>query len=122
MTVQESMTVRERVIRTFMRQPVDRIVWQPRIYYWYYGTLALYQVQGPAWQKWNQAMQRRVVVLQRTDGPYAGSWDPDTVWGSYGGRVYSTALGALCLEVYYRYLPLASVSRFDRPQAASTIK
>jgi hypothetical protein len=34
-----------------------------------------------------------------------GSWDPDPLWGGYGGRVYSTAVGALCLEVYYRYLP-----------------
>ena len=26
--------------------------------------------------------------------------------GPYGGRVYSTAMAALCLEVYARYLPL----------------
>ena len=29
-----------------------------------------------------------------------------TVWASYGGRVYTTAMSALCLEVYYRHLPL----------------
>lgn len=95
---------------------------RPNLYYWYYGTLALYQVQGPAWSRWNQAMQRQLLAIQRSDGPYAGSWDPDTVWGSYGGRVYSTALGVLCLEVYYRYLPLNLVNRFDSPQAVSTIK
>ncbi|MFP6612556.1 MAG: hypothetical protein VB835_09625 [Pirellulales bacterium] len=34
----------------------------------------------------------------------AGSWDPKNAhWGGKGGRVYATALGALCLEVYYRY-------------------
>ncbi len=81
----------------------------PNEYYWYYGTLALFQVQGEAWTKWNAALQQQVVRLQRTDGPLAGSWDPNTVWGSYGGRVYTTAMAALSLEVYYRYLPLTAL-------------
>ena len=33
-----TLSMRERVLRTFQRQAVDRIVWQPRIYYWYYGN------------------------------------------------------------------------------------
>ncbi|MFQ6094739.1 MAG: uroporphyrinogen decarboxylase family protein [Candidatus Bathyarchaeia archaeon] len=32
------MTLRERIISTFKRAKVDRIVWQPRIYYWFYGN------------------------------------------------------------------------------------
>lgn len=32
------MNTRERILRTFQRKKVDRIVWQPRIYYWYYGN------------------------------------------------------------------------------------
>ena len=75
-------------------------------YYWYYASLALHQVQGPAWQRWNQALQTELLRLQRHEDPWEGSWDPDTVWGAYGGRAYSTAMAALCLEVYYRYLPL----------------
>jgi hypothetical protein len=75
-------------------------------YYWYYGTLALYQTQGEPWERWNTAMQNTLVGSQRKDGELAGSWDPDPVWGRCGGRVYSTALGTLCLEVYYRFLPL----------------
>jgi outer membrane biosynthesis protein TonB len=76
------------------------------VYYWYYGTLAMFQRQGKDWQRWNPALQEALLGSQRFDGRYAGSWDPDGQWGAYGGRVYSTALGALCLEVYYRYLPL----------------
>lgn len=75
-------------------------------YYWYYGTLAMYQKQGAAWEKWNAALSRTLVQSQEKSGKLAGSWDPDSVWGGYGGRVYSTAMGALCLEVYYRFLPL----------------
>jgi len=79
---------------------------KPNLYYWYYATLGTYQLQGPYWQRWNQALQATLVESQRQTGPMAGSWDPDTVWGGYGGRVYSTALATLCLEVYYRFLPL----------------
>jgi hypothetical protein len=35
-----------------------------------------------------------------------GSWDPYGSSGTRGGRVYQTAVGALSMEVYYRYLPM----------------
>ncbi|HEX4129293.1 MAG TPA: hypothetical protein VHZ24_04570 [Pirellulales bacterium] len=76
------------------------------MYYWYYATLGLYQMQGEAWTRWNAAIAPALVESQRREGDLAGSWDPDKVWGPHGGRVYSTALATLCLEVYYRYLPL----------------
>ena len=76
------------------------------LYYWYYGTLALFQRQGRDWEAWNAALQRQLLHSQQYNGPRRGSWDPDPLWGGYGGRVYSTALAALSLEVYYRYLPL----------------
>ena len=75
-------------------------------YYWYYGTMAMYQLQGVHWQRWNDAMRTTLVTTQQKSGPAAGSWDPDSLWGTYGGRVYSTALATLCLEIYYRFLPL----------------
>ena len=31
------MTFRERILRTFERKRIDRVAWQPRIYYWYNG-------------------------------------------------------------------------------------
>ncbi len=76
------------------------------VYYWYYGTLGMYQLQGVYWQRWNTALQKQLLNTQRREGKLAGSWNPDPVWGGYGGRAFSTALSALCLEVYYRFLPL----------------
>ena len=76
------------------------------LYFWYYGTCAMYQMQGDHWRRWNEALQAALVDQQLTTGDMAGSWDPKCIWGGYGGRVYSTAMSALCLEVYYRYLPV----------------
>lgn len=82
-------------------------------YYWYYGTLAMFQTQGQGWPIWNDALQRQLLAKQRKDGANRGSWDPDPVWGAHGGRVFSTSMGALCLEVYYRYLPLYKSVRVE---------
>lgn len=80
---------------------------RPNAYTWYYATLASFHVGGEQWQSWNARMQAAVLGLQRHDaGSLQGSWDPDPVWGGHGGRVYSTALSVMTLEVYYRYLPM----------------
>jgi hypothetical protein len=79
---------------------------QPNLYYWYYATLGMFQLQGDHWRRWNNALTATLVARQRNEDELAGSWDPDDVWGGHGGRVYTTAMGALCLEVYYRFLPL----------------
>jgi hypothetical protein len=79
---------------------------EANFYYWYYATLGLYQTQSEAWDQWNAALQRELLARQRNSGKLAGSWDTNTVWGGYGGRVYTTALATLCLEVYYRFMPL----------------
>jgi hypothetical protein len=76
------------------------------VYGIYYGTLANFQQQGDAWRAWNPAMKKTVVGSQRTGDPkkFGGSWDPTKGHtGERGGRVLTTALMALCLEVYYRY-------------------
>lgn len=73
------------------------------LYYWYYASLAQLQYRAPGWKTWVSDMETQLRQRQRTAGDQAGSWDSDTVWGGYGGRVYATALGALCLEVFYRY-------------------
>jgi hypothetical protein len=76
------------------------------LYFWYYGTLAMYQYGGTPWREWNESLRETLIAEQRTRGHLAGSWDPKAPWGPYGGRVFSTALSTLCLEVYYRFLPL----------------
>ena len=76
------------------------------IYYWYYGTYAMFQMgahKSEYWQKWEKALDGAVVKSQRKDGDQKGSWDAVGPWGYAGGRVYSTALSVLCLEVYFRY-------------------
>jgi hypothetical protein len=73
------------------------------VHYWYYGSYALFQLGGPHWDAWNQAMKRGLVDNQRHDGDLKGSWDPRDAWGHAGGRVYMTSMAVLCLEVYHRY-------------------
>ena len=76
------------------------------LYAWYYATLALYQRQDAMWDEWNQSLQTTLLATQQQSGPFKGSWSPETEWGPHGGRVYSTAMATLCLEVYYRFLPI----------------
>jgi hypothetical protein len=116
-------------------------------YYWYYATLALYQSRGRlatqqaygqvvsnsdslaanrAWETWNAALKSTLLRTQVTTGINEGSWDPNCVWGQYAGRTYSTAIGCLCLEVYYRYLPvleeseIANAHGVNKPQSLRT--
>jgi hypothetical protein len=77
-------------------------------YYWYYATLALFQHGGPAWEAWNKTLSELLIreQLGPEHGSAQGSWDPKARRDESGGRVYSTAIAVLCLEVYYRYAPI----------------
>jgi hypothetical protein len=77
------------------------------MYYWYYGTLCVFQQGGDLWKSWNEGLKGALVPNQRKGGDENGSWDPLGTYSECWGRVGSTALGALCLEVYYRYLQLS---------------
>lgn len=81
------------------------------LYYWYYATMALYHGGGEAWEAWNRQLVPALLERQIVTGNQTGSWAPNGVWAGYGGRVYSTAMAALCLEVYYRYLPVWELKR-----------
>ena len=77
----------------------------PVFYEIYYTTLALYQHQGPEWEAWNTALKPALVQAQEKEGEFAGSWAPRGIYARRAGRIVSTAMAALTLEVYYRYLP-----------------
>jgi hypothetical protein len=75
----------------------------PDYYLWYNCTLAMFQAGGEPWDRWNPIVRDTIINLQRHDGCARGSWDPSSKWGRTGGRIYTTALAVLTLEVYYRY-------------------
>jgi hypothetical protein len=97
---------------TTHQEAVDFLVASPpssqsvNLYAWYYASLALVHEGDPKWEVWNDAMKSQLLSRQFTSGPHRGAWPNDCPWSGYGGTVYSTALSCLCLEVYYRHLPL----------------
>ncbi|HQU43478.1 MAG TPA: terpene cyclase/mutase family protein, partial [Pirellulales bacterium] len=76
------------------------------MYYWYYGTQVMHHMGGEPWGKWNGALRDLLISLQSGGGHEAGSWPPLGGHDATGGRLYTTALAACTLEVYYRHLPL----------------
>lgn len=81
-------------------------------YLWYYESLGFFQLgaDDPAWLDFNPKMVHELTTTQRMDGTFAqykGSWDCNNGHSFHGGdrwgRVGQTAVGALMLEVYYRF-------------------
>ena len=59
----------------------------------------------PGVETWNTRVRDELVRRQWKRDGQAGSWDPDdSQYGKLGGRLYTTTLATLTLEVYYRYL------------------
>ena len=54
-------------------------------------------------------MRDYLVRTQEKNGPDRGSWyfdEPEKTNNQIGGRLYTTAMAVMILEVYYRYLPI----------------
>ncbi len=61
------------------------------------------------WKAWNEVMRDFLITTQAQKGSSKGSWwfrNPDELGSTVGGRLYCTAMCAMTLEVYYRYMPL----------------
>ena len=81
------------------------------IYYWYYASQMLHNMHDKHWAEWNSRVRDGLIRMQvGGEGCDRGSWDPTfpetDKWGSLAGRLYTTSMSLLTLEVYYRYLPL----------------
>jgi len=88
------------------------------MYYWYYGTLAMFQAGGENWAFWNANLRDMLIRHQRKKGCARGSWDPADKWlGKAAGRVYATAINAMNLQVYYRYLPVYEAPSLNSVEA-----
>jgi hypothetical protein len=52
-------------------------------------------------------MRDFLIQSQEKGGHKEGSWSPEGAdYGTHAGRIYTTSLALLTLEVYYRHLPL----------------
>jgi hypothetical protein len=99
-----------------VQESVDYIMTHPLdgadldYYYLYYATLAAYQYGGTAWDEWNVRMKSILPGLQQKTGRHKGTWETRQWYGSQMGRVVTTAISTLSLEVYYRLLPIYGFS------------
>ncbi len=74
-------------------------------YYWHTATDAMFGIGGAEWKTWNEAMIKTLVPAQRRLGDVEGSWEMKSAIDGIGGRVFTTSIGALILETYYRCRP-----------------
>jgi hypothetical protein len=76
------------------------------LYGWYYATQAMFQGGGAYWEYWNRQIRDTLVKNQEADGRWLPP--PNSKEREFATKTpaYSTALGCLMLEVYYRYLPI----------------
>lgn len=77
----------------------------------YFASYSLYRVGGRDWDRMQERLVTGIVKRQAPSADERGSFSPPPTRSPSnggdgeraGGRVESTALAALCLEVYYRY-------------------
>lgn len=87
---------------------IDRKGPYDNLYYCYFASQVMKNWGGPEWSRWNERLRDDLVAWQDREGDSTGSWSPrdrsDT--SVSGGRLLTTCLAALTLQVYYRNQPL----------------
>lgn len=103
-------------MQTIMGSRLDGYKWVnagKNLYGWYYDTQAVFQygmVNKEAWNQWRPVFEKELVSNQHQEG----YWLVPTGHGNGSdlkGKVFSTTLCCLQLEVYYRYLPTFQISK-----------
>jgi len=69
-------------------------------YYWYYGSRAMLLAGGEYWRIWKNWTCRLLVDHQNSDGSWTGAQKEEEM------EIYTTALGALMLELCCGHLPV----------------
>ena len=79
------------------------------VYYWYYATQVLHNMDDSNWEQWNRKMRKsagRDAGRKTARAPTAVGIPPATPGAGRAAALMTTASPCLTLEVYYRYLPL----------------
>lgn len=80
------------------------------MYNWYYLTQAKFHAGGSDWKKWNKQFAPAYVNNQESDGHWKSPDEKD----NNQGPAYTTTLGALTLQVYYRFLPTYKADAIEK--------
>jgi hypothetical protein len=76
------------------------------VYFNYYATQVMHHFEGAGWDAWNRDVRDRLIATQARRGHEHGSWYFRDEHGQAGGRLYTTAMCTMILEVYYRHMPI----------------
>ncbi len=85
------------------------------MYQWFYTTQAMFHHGGQGWTQWNNQFAPAYVNAQFEDG----RWQSPGRGDNNVGPAYTTALGALTLQVYYRFLPTFQINAASQVEEAS---
>ncbi len=112
----------ETALKYLRDQPID---WESigghALYQLYYSAQAMFQGGDKYWPKWNDQMREMLIKNQASDGHWPCPPKSGEATGGYDKTpAYATALGALMLETYYRFLPMYDVLKQQKKAGPTT--